>query len=124
MRLLLDTHILLWWLAKSPQLSKSAHADIIDAEVIYVSAASAWEMAIKTASGKLQVPDDLEAKVRSHGFLELPVQIAHATAAAKLQRHHGDPFDRMLIAQASLESLTLLTSDAKLAAYGVPVLRA
>jgi PIN domain nuclease of toxin-antitoxin system len=120
--LLLDTHVLLWWLTKDVQLRKAARTAITDAAVVYVSAASAWEMAIKAATGKLRVPGDLERQISSHQFLELPVTIAHGVAAARLLRHHGDPFDRMLVAQASLESLVLLTNDEKLAAYGVPVM--
>jgi PIN domain nuclease of toxin-antitoxin system len=107
----LDTHILLWWLAESPQLSKAVRAKIADAEIAYVSAASAWEMAIKTAVGKLKAPDDLEEQLPRHNFEQLPL-------------HHTDPFDRMLVAQASFESLTLVTADPQLAVYGVPILRA
>ena len=124
MRLLLDTHVLLWWLAEDVQLRKPARTAIINAATVYVSAASAWEMAIKTAIGKLRAPEDLEQRLRSHRFLELPVTVAHALAAARLPRKHGDPFDRMLVAQTTAESLVLLTNDRKLAAYGIPVLMA
>ena len=124
MRLLLDTHILLWWLAESPKISKTARARIADAEIVYVSAASAWEMAIKTAVGKLKAPDDLEEQLQRHNLEQLPVSVSHALAVAKLPRHHSDPFDRMLVAQASFESLTLVTADPQLAVYGVPILRA
>ena len=124
MRLLLDTHILLWWLAESPKLSKTIKARIADAENVYVSAASVWEMAIKTAIGKLDAPDDLEEQLQRHRFEQMPVSVSHALAVAKLPRHHSDPFDRMLVAQASFESLTLVTADPQLAVYGVPILRA
>jgi PIN domain nuclease of toxin-antitoxin system len=123
-RLLLDTHILLWWLAESPKLSKTIKARIADAENVYVSAASVWEMAIKTAIGKLDAPDDLEEQLQRHRFEQMPVSVSHALAVAKLPRHHSDPFDRMLVAQASFESLTLVTADPQLAVYGVPILRA
>ena len=124
MKLLLDTHILLWWLAESPKLSMAARARIAGAEIVYVSAASVWEMAIKVSTGKLRTPDDLEKQLQRHGFVQLPVSVDHALAVATLPRHHADPFDRMLVAQASLESLTLVTADPQLAVYGVPILRA
>ena len=124
LNLLLDTHILLWWLSQDPRLSTRAKVSIDEAARVYVSAASAWEMAIKTATGKLRTPDDLEAQIAASRFLELPVSIAHAVAAAKLPRLHGDPFDRMLVAQALVESLTLLTSDRHLVAYGSAIMLA
>jgi PIN domain nuclease of toxin-antitoxin system len=124
LNLLLDTHILLWALANDVQLSKRARSAILDANKVYVSAASAWEIGIKAASGKLRAPDDLAEQMASAGFLELPVSIAHASAAGKLPRHHADPFDRLLIAQAQIESLTLLTNDRALKAYGEQIMLA
>ena len=124
MRLLIDTHVLLWWLAESPKLTKTARAQIAEAEIVYVSAASVWEMAIKVSTGKLRAPDDLEKQLQRHGFVELPVSVNHALRVATLARHHADPFDRMLVAQASFESLTLVTADPQFAVYGVPILRA
>ena len=124
MNLLLDTHILLWGLANDVQLSKRARSAILDANKVYVSAASAWEIAIKAALGKLRAPDDLESQMASAGFLELPISIAHASAAGKLPRLHPDPFDRLLVAQAQIESLTLLTNDRALKAYGEKILLA
>jgi PIN domain nuclease of toxin-antitoxin system len=123
-RLLLDSHILLWWLGDHARLSTGARKAITEAEIVYVSAISAWEIAIKAAIGKLKTPDDLEAQVLASRFVPLPVTVAHAIAAGKLPRHHGDPFDRMLIAQASLESLTLLTNDARLKAYDARIMLA
>jgi PIN domain nuclease of toxin-antitoxin system len=123
-KLLLDTHALLWWLADDPRLARSAAASIADAELVAVSAASAWEIAIKQATGTLEGPDDLPAEMATNGFTELPVTVAHAAAAGALPPHHADPFDRMLIAQARLEGLTLVTRDARLAEYGVAHLRA
>ena len=111
-------------MAESPKLSKTTRARIADTEAVYVSAASAWEMAIKAAIGKLRVPDDLEAQLQRHRFEQLPISIAHALAVTVLPRHHADPFDRMLVAQASIESLTLVTTDPQLGVYGVPILRA
>jgi PIN domain nuclease of toxin-antitoxin system len=88
----------------------------------YVSAVSVWEIAIKRASGKLRVPEDLLEKVADAGFGELDISFEHATLAGALPPHHGDPFDRMLIAQAQIEGLTLVTNDPRIAAYEVPVL--
>jgi PIN domain nuclease of toxin-antitoxin system len=119
---LLDSHVLLWALSGSAKLSRKALAVIHQAPEVYVSAASAWELAIKAAVGKLRSPDDLEQEIQRSGFLPLPVTFAHAAAAAKLPLLHRDPFDRMLVAQASVESLTLVTADLRLKAYGAPVM--
>ena len=124
MNLLLDTHILLWWLTASARLSKDARRAMADCDAAYVSAATVWEIGIKRALGKLEVPDNLGEALQDSSFLPLPVYIVHAIAAGKLPRHHDDPFDRMLVAQASVESLTLLTADARLKDYNVPVLLA
>jgi PIN domain nuclease of toxin-antitoxin system len=88
----------------------------------YVSAASVWELAIKRASGKLKAPDDLLEQIAVAKFGELGVTFEHAMRAGALPPHHGDPFDRMLVAQAQSEKLTLVTNDARIAAYDVPVL--
>jgi PIN domain nuclease of toxin-antitoxin system len=117
MRLLLDTHILLWWLGDDERLADKARDFIDQSEAVFVSAASAWEIAIKSSIGKLRSPDDLHDVLHANRIVELPVTIVHALAAARLPRHHGDPFDRMLVAQATVESLTLLTSDAVLGRY-------
>ena len=124
MRLLLDAHILLWWLSLSPRLPKSVRGAIGECAVAYVSAATAWEIAIKVAARKLEFRGDLEEQLALNNFQALPITVMHALSAAKLPRHHADPFDRMLIAQASLESLTLVTADPHLGIYGVPILRA
>jgi len=123
-RLLLDTHALLWWLADEG-LSPRARAAIADPDnLVAVSAASAWEISIKKALGKLAAPDDLDEQLRSGGFTALPISIAHATAAGRLARHHEDPFDRMLIAQALSESLSIVTRDKRFDDYGVALLPA
>ena len=122
MNLLLDTHILLWWLADSPRLPLKARKAVHDAELVCVSAVSAWEIEIKKARGLLDAPGNLEATLRARDLQAVPLTVAHAVAAARLQMHHRDPFDRMLIAQASLESLTLLTADPEQAAYDVPMI--
>ena len=124
MRLLLDTHALLWWLDDDARLHESAAEAIAGAEFVAVSAASAWEIGIKQAIGKLNGPDDLSTELATNGFTELPVTIAHALAAGALPLHHMDPFDRMLVAQSRLEDLTLVTRDSRLADYGIPLLRA
>jgi PIN domain nuclease of toxin-antitoxin system len=120
---LLDTHALLWWLADDPALSPVARAAIAAGQTrVFVSAASAWEMSIKRAQGKLDSPEDLEAELVRHRFQPLPITVAHALVAGRLPRHHGDPFDRMLIAQAQLHQLTVVTHDPRFPLYGVPIL--
>lgn len=118
MRLLLDTQVFLWFLSDSRRLGRSARRTIIDADEVYVSAATIWESAIKVRLGKLQV--DLSALVDgivASGFLELPLRARHAITVASLPEHHRDPFDRVLVAQAITESLRLLTADALLRRY-------
>ena len=121
---MLDAHVLLWWLSSSPRLAKNVRAGIEACEVAYVSAATVWEIAIKLAARKLEFRGDMEEQLALNNFHPLPIAVIHALLAAKLPRHHSNPFDRMLVAQASFESLTLVTADPKLAAYGVPILRA
>ena len=124
MRLLLDTHVLLWWLADR-DLSADARATIGDpATDVFVSAATAWEISTKKALGKLKAPDDLATQLEANAFTPLPISVDHAIAAGALPRHHDDPFDRMLIAQASLEGLTVVTRDERFAAYEVGLLTA
>lgn len=121
--LLLDTHALLWSIGAPDKLSPRAKEAIVDgANVVYVSAASVWEIAIKRASGKLRAPDDLLDQIFEPGFLELPITAVHAERAGTLPPLHRDPFDRMLVAQASCERLTIVTTDARLAAYRQPTL--
>ncbi len=125
LRLLLDTCVLLWALEDNPRLSKSARQLIVEPRnVVYVSAASAWEMAIKSARGNLNAPDNLTEELVKARFTELQVTIAHGEQAARLPLIHKDPFDRMLIAQAQVEDLTLITSDSKIPQYEVAVLGA
>ncbi|MFC1735675.1 type II toxin-antitoxin system VapC family toxin [Candidatus Hydrogenedentota bacterium] len=120
MNLLLDTHALLWWLDDDPALSHEAREIISGPDRdVYVSAATAWEISIKKALGKLETPDDLEAALLANAFQELPITIAHATAAEQLPNHHSDPFDRMLVAQAKVEGLTLVTRDKNIARYRI-----
>jgi len=120
--LLLDTHVFLWWRSDSPQLLGPTRKAIAEADVVFVSAATAWEAAIKQALGRLDLPDTVEAGVEDSGFEKLPITLAHAEAAAALPRHHGDPFDRMLVAQAQAEDLTLVTHDRRIQPYDISVL--
>jgi len=118
MRILLDTHIYLWWLQDHPKLSSPAREKIISATEVYVSSASIWEASIKIAIGKLEVNiDELVEQIAKSGFLELPVSARHAMQLAHLPDIHRDPFDRMLVAQAMCEPLRLLTADAHVARY-------
>jgi PIN domain nuclease of toxin-antitoxin system len=119
--LLLDTHIFLWWRAASPRLGAGIREAISQADVVFVSAASAWEAAIKQALGRLEIPDRFEVGVEESGFEKLVVTFAHAERVASLPLHHRDPFDRMLVAQALEEKLTLVSHDSQLEAYDVPL---
>lgn len=125
MSLLLDTHALLWWLANDSTLSVEARAAIADGETaVYVSAATAWEIAIKQSIGKLDAPTDLLEQLERHRFDPLSITAAHAYTAGNLPRHHDDPFNRMLVAQAVAEGLTIVTRDTRISRYGVPTLLA
>lgn len=125
MRLLVDSHVLLWWLQADPRLASTAAEAMADGDnALHLSAASLWELSIKQSIGKLRVDVDLRSHATEQGFTELPVTGAHAAAIRDLPFHHKDPFDRMLVAQAAVEGLTLVTADDALAAYGVPVLPA
>ena len=124
MRVLLDTHILLWWLMDDRRLPKEADKIIKDpGNAIYVSAASIWEIAIKASLGQIEVdPFAVQAAIAPSGFAGLPISGQHAAHVAKLPSHHRDPFDRMLVAQSLVEPMRLLTSDAILARYGDMIL--
>jgi PIN domain nuclease of toxin-antitoxin system len=125
MNLLLDTQALLWWLGDDPQLGTAARGAIADGgNTVFVSAASAWEMEIKRALGKLRTPENLADTLANERFIELPVSFAHAAAIRALPDLHRDPFDRMLIAQAKVERLTIVTSDPMFGRYQTPVLSA
>lgn len=123
MRLLLDTHAVLWALGQPAELAQDTRAAIEDGKnEVLVSAASAWEVAIKRAAGKLESPDDLADAIKAAAFRPLAITVEHALAAGALPPHHSDPFDRMLVAQAVIEGLTIVTRDARLARYGVATL--
>jgi PIN domain nuclease of toxin-antitoxin system len=122
-RILLDTHILLWWLADDPLLPGPASATISDADTsVLVSAATAWEIAIKKAAGRLDAPDDLPDALAANNFDTLAITAAHALATGELPAHHSDPWDRMLIAQAQAEDLALVTVDRRFSDYDVELL--
>ncbi|WP_433301216.1 type II toxin-antitoxin system VapC family toxin [Actinoplanes sp. CA-030573] len=122
MGLLLDTHIVLWWLSDDPTLAAELKDRLDHEPDIYVSAATIWEVAIKQSAGKLQ-PDDLPERVRDSGFRLLAITADHGIAAARLPANHRDPFDRMLIAQARAENLTLVTRDPEIGKYDVDILK-
>ncbi|MGH9184712.1 MAG: type II toxin-antitoxin system VapC family toxin [Acidimicrobiales bacterium] len=123
MNLLLDTHALLWWLA-GHGLSDEATARIAEPEtLVAVSAASVWEAGIKAALGKLDAPEALGSAALAEGFEPLAVTFDHAERASSLPAHHRDPFDRMLVAQAQIESLTIVSRDPAFVRYEVALLR-
>lgn len=125
MRLLLDTHVLLWWLGNDLSLGSAAREAIGDGgNFVAVSAVTAWEVSIKHALGKLVLPEDLDQQIQANSFVPLPVTIADGLLAGSLPLHHDDPFDRMLVAQARRGGFTLVTKDRYLGSYGVDVLPA
>ena len=129
MRLLLDTRVWLWLIGEDERLNEPTRAALADPENdIFLSAAAVWELAIKRAAGKLKYTGSPAVQVPLHikrsGVLPLPITADHGLAAAALPMHHRDPFDRMMIAQALAEDLTISTADERLSAYGVPLLMA
>jgi len=125
MILLLDTHTLIWALEDNPALSAAAREAIIDGNnIVFVSAVSVWEISIKKALGKLDAPDTLLEEIERHRFTPLEIALEHGDRAGKLPPIHLDPFDRMLIAQAQVEGLTILTADPQFRRYDVEVLAA
>ncbi|MFM0056200.1 type II toxin-antitoxin system VapC family toxin [Paraburkholderia phytofirmans] len=123
MRVLLDTHIYLWAVTDDPKLSAAARKIILDADEVFVSAASIWEASIKVGLGKLDADiDQLVAEIEASGFSELPVRAAHAAMVRNLPDIHRDPFDRILVAQAMAEPLRLISADGHLSKYSELVL--
>ena len=124
MQLLLDTHTLIWWLAKNGTLKDEANRAIANPDnLVFVSAASAWEIAIKKSLGKLKAPNDLAEQIEKQRFTPLVININHALTVEKLPSHHQDPFDRILIAQAICEQLTIITRDLKFDNYDVTIIK-
>ena len=125
MNLLLDTHVVLWWLDDNPSLSPRARSAIADSDnLIFVSAAVIWEIRIKQALGKLQLPRNFRDILDRQPFTSLPVTADHAHAVSELPAYHRDPFDRILLAQAKAERLTFVTRDKSLRQYRIPILDA
>lgn len=122
MKLLLDTHVFLWWRAEPRRIDRKVERAISRARLVYVSAASAWEAAIKAQLGKLRFPGRFVEAVDQSEFTRLDITFAHAEAVRDLPPHHPDPFDRLLVAQAAVEGLTLVTADRQFEPYRVPVL--
>jgi PIN domain nuclease of toxin-antitoxin system len=127
MRVLIDTHIFLWWNTNDPQLSLRAKEVISDGNnEVFLSAASAWEIAIKAAKKRLVLPEDpakyVSSRMNQHRFQPLPVQVSHALHVYDLPFHHDDPFDRLLIAQSQLERLPLITVDSEIKKYEVKII--
>ncbi len=118
MNLLLDSHVALWWLGDDSSLGHVATSAIELADVVYVSVVTPWELGIKRAAGKLELDVDLSAELVRVGFKMLPISTEHAERAPSLPMHHRDPFDRMLVAQAEVESLVIVTADDALGQYG------
>lgn len=124
MNLLLDTHAVIWFLAGRDELRHEARVAIETADRVYVSAASIWEMATKVARGRLEAPPDFPLRLLDLGMLQLALEWEHARVAGGLPLHHRDPFDRMLVAQALVERLTIVTRDEAISRYPVPVIAA
>ena len=119
MKLLIDTHLLLWWLGKNPSLAAAAEQLIADPEnSVFVSAVSLWEIRLKQSLGKLELPMDFDARLAREAFESLPLTGEQTSGIRDLPWHHRDPFDRMLVAQAKGEGLVFLTADAGLGVYG------
>ena len=123
MRILLDSHALLWWVGDPGKLLPSARLAISDpANMVFASAASVWELGLKVSKGKLRLPGDFGEQLERNGIEDLAFTILHASESIRLPPIHGDPFDRALVAQCRVESLTLATRDAILVGYGIPIL--
>ncbi|MEO7987646.1 MAG: type II toxin-antitoxin system VapC family toxin [Gemmatimonadales bacterium] len=123
-RLLLDTEALIWWDANDPRLGGNARALIQGDTEVYVSAASSWEITIKSALGKLRTSRRPTQAVLDAGFFQLPVTFEHTEAVGALPPHHNDPFDRLILAAAQVEGLTIVTTDRSFPVYGLPLVDA
>jgi PIN domain nuclease of toxin-antitoxin system len=118
-RLLVDSHVALWWLADHPSLGRGCRQQMATAEEVYFSAVTPWELGIKRALGKIVMPDGIAEALTASGFTALPISVTHAQHAPALPPHHRDPFDRMLVAQAQLEALVLVSADDALRPYDI-----
>ena len=122
MNLLLDTHVVLWWQRDDRRLNKAARSAIASADIVWVSAISGWEVAIKAALGRIRLTEPFDALLAADDFTELPLTLAHTAQLSTMAVNHGDPFDRALLAQARVEHATLVSHDRALEPYGVPIL--
>jgi PIN domain nuclease of toxin-antitoxin system len=122
LKLLLDTHAIIWWVRDDRRLGRQARRAIADAGVVWVSAASGWEIALKIAKGRLRIVESLRVTVAADRFTELQLTLRHTEELERLPLHHGDPHDRILIAQARVEGATIITHDRAFQKYGVPVI--
>lgn len=123
MKVLLDTHILIWWLEDSPCLSRKVREIIMDPDnFIFVSVGTLWEISIKEQIGKLIVPQGIEREIANNNFQILPIEARHIKTLGNLPLHHKDPFDRILVSQALTEGFTLITHDTRQGAYGSKII--
>lgn len=122
MKLLLDTHVVLWWQRDDRRLNASARRAIANADLVWVSAVSGWEVTIKCALGRLRLDEPFHVLLAEDDFTELPLTLAHAGALASLPPHHADPFDRAIVAQAQVEGATVVSHDRALEPYGLPMI--
>ena len=122
MKLLLDTHAIIWWVRDDRRLGRQARNAIAEAGVVWVSAASGWELALKIAKGRLRIIESLRVTIAADRFTELQLTLQHTEELERLPVHHGDPHDRILIAQARVEGATIVTHDRAFEKYGVPVI--
>jgi PIN domain nuclease of toxin-antitoxin system len=122
-KLLLDTHAIIWWQRDDRRLKRAAREAIATAAIVWVSAASGWELFIKAALGRVRISEPFAALLAADDFTELPITLAHAARLETLPHHHRDPFDRVIIAQALEEGATIVTSDPAFERYGAPLIR-
>jgi PIN domain nuclease of toxin-antitoxin system len=122
MKLLLDTHVVLWWQRDDRRLKNEARRAIATADIVWVSAVSGWEVAIKTALGRIRLAEPFSILMRVDDFTELPVTVQHTERFGVLPVHHADPFDRMIVAQALVERATVVTHDRSFEPYGAQVI--
>ena len=122
MKVLLDTHVVLWWVKDDRQLKAAARKAIATADIVWVSAVTAAEIGLKQSRRQLRLPEPVAVTIASDDFVELPMTVRHAEELAVLPFHHGDPFDRILIAQARIEGATIVTHDRAFEPYGTPLI--
>jgi PIN domain nuclease of toxin-antitoxin system len=121
-KLLLDTHVVLWWVSGHRRLKADARKAITAADIVWVSSATAMELALKVSRRRLRLPEPIAVTLAADDFTELQLTVAHAERLATLPVHHGDPFDRVLVAQAQIEGATIVTHDRAFEKYGMPVI--